>query len=205
MGPEVRAVTVFAQRDRMVQTPDNVLAARCRAGEADAFAEVYARCERPVFRYAYHVLGCREEADDAKQETFLRAWQSIRGFKGECALHIWLLRICANICRDRIKANRRRPVVQIGDFDDRGLPGAPSEEDPHAQVVREAETSAVRRAMMALPPTHREIIVLREMEDLSYGEIATALGCSVASVKVRLFRARRLLKQRLIELFGEPQ
>jgi RNA polymerase sigma-70 factor (ECF subfamily) len=194
-------MSAFACRERMVKTPDEELAARCRAGDTGAFAEVYARCERPVFRYAYHLLGCRDEADDAKQETFMRAWQSIRSFKGDCALPVWLLSICTNVCRDRIKSQRRKPVTQMDDRVAERCGG--TAEDPLKQAERNHEHAAVHAAIRGLPTGHREIIVLRELEGLSYQDVATTLGCSVPSVKVRLFRARRLLKQRLCSLLED--
>src|SRR5438309_354898 len=85
------------------QTEDSVLA-RCRAGDLDAYGQVYAEHERHVFRYAYHLLRHSEDADDVKQETFMRAFQAISGFRSECSLRTWLLRICANLCRERMKA-----------------------------------------------------------------------------------------------------
>lgn len=202
MEPEVRAMSAFARRDGMVHTLDDELAARCRAGDADAFAEVYARCERPLYRYAYHLLGSREDADDAKQETFLRAWQSIRGFKGECSLHVWLLRICANVCRDRMKARHGKWDSRLEEGKCVDTPDS-SGTDPQFSLERSFEQEALWTAIRGLPPGHRELIVLREMEELSYDEIAAALRCSIASVKVRLFRARKLLKDRLAALLDE--
>src|SRR5258708_2145704 len=87
------------------------LVSRCRAGDLEAFEQVYARWERPILRHAYGMLQNADDADDVKQETFLRAFRSFSSFDGRCALHTWLFGICANLCKDRIKQRSRRPVV----------------------------------------------------------------------------------------------
>ena len=182
------------------QQEDGVLS-RCRAGDLDAYGQVYAEHERHVFRYAYHLLGSPEDADDVKQETFIRAFQAIGGFRNECSLRTWLLRICANLCRDRIKSRERKPEIL---FDHTAsadlLEGEPLGEDPHMVLERSHDREVLRRALRGLPTDQRDIIVLRDMQDLSYEEIAEVFGCSRASVKLRLFRARRRLKERVESL-----
>src|SRR5437660_7998669 len=92
-----------------LQRPEDGLLARCRAGDLDAFGLIYDEHERHVFRFAYHVLGKHDDADDVKQETFLRAYRALGNFRADCSLRTWLLRICANLCRDRIKSRDRHP------------------------------------------------------------------------------------------------
>ncbi len=177
---------------------EDLLLARCRAGDLDAFAQVYEQHERHVFRYAYHVLGHSDDADDVKQETFLRAYKALPTFRNDCSLRTWLLRICANLCRDRIKSRQRHPEVLYDPvtapewFGDKGRLV-----DPHAAAERAHLASVLRRALGGMPAEQREIIVLRDVEELGYEEIAEVLGCSRASVKLRLFRARRRLKERV--------
>src|SRR5205807_4760918 len=100
---------MLATQEAFVHKPEDTVVARCRAGDLDAFGQVYAEHERHVFRYAYHLLGSREDADDVKQETFLRAFRAIAGFRADCSMRTWLLRICGNLCRDRIKSRERHP------------------------------------------------------------------------------------------------
>ena len=91
---------MLAMRGVTMQATDEQLVARFRAGDIEAFSLVYAQYERHVFRYAYHLLGQREEADDVKQETFLKAYQALSKLRNDCSLHAWLLKICGNLCRD---------------------------------------------------------------------------------------------------------
>lgn len=179
---------------------EDQLVTRCRAGDQDAFAQVYAQYERQVFRYAYHLLGNREDADDIKQETFLRAYQAIKSFRSESSLQTWLLKICGNLCRDRIKSWDRRKVVYDSTLRDEQLGASGESEDPLAIVQRNEMTDTIFRVLRGMPEAQRIIIVLHEIEDLNYDEISAILGCSRTSVKLRLFRARRALKERVTSL-----
>jgi len=191
---------IEANRETL-QRPEEGVLARCRAGDLDAFGLVYDEHERHVFRFAYHLLGKHEDADDVKQETFLRAYRAIGNFRGECSLRTWLLRICANLCRDRMKARDRHPEVLYDPlvapdwFTDHSLVV-----DPHAVAERSQALQIIRRALRGMPVDQREIIVLRDMEDMSYEEIAGILGCSRSSVKLKLFRARKRLRERVESL-----
>lgn len=179
---------------------EDQLVARCRAGDTDAFSQVYAKYERQVYRYAYHLLGHRDDADDIKQETFVKAFQAVSGFRSEASLLTWLLKICGNLCRDRIKSWDRRKVQYDARLEQDSLPGDAFGEDPMNIVARSQMTETVFRALRGLPTAQREIIVLHEIEDLSYLEIAEVLGCSRTSVKLRIFRARKSLKERVASL-----
>src|SRR5579871_2152635 len=191
---------MIATRGVIMQVAEDQLVSRCRAGDLDAFAQVYERYERQVFRYAYHLLGHREDADDIKQETFLRAYQAIGNFRSESSLQTWLLKICGNLCRDRMKSWDRRKVLYDSRLEQDCLRGDPEAVDPHVIVARSQMTETIFRALRGMPASQREIIVLHEIEDLSYEEIAGILGCSRTSVKLRLFRARRCLKERVASL-----
>ena len=192
---------MLATQEISAHRPEDGLVARCRTGDLDAFGQVYAEHERHVFRYAYHLLGHRDDADDVKQETFLRAYRAMHSFRSDCALRTWLLRICANLCRDRLKTRDRRKEVL---YDPQMAPEPMFDDstavDPY-KVLEQAETNLLlRTALRGMPVDQRDIIVLRDMEDLSYEEIADIIGCSRASVKLRLFRARRRLKERVESL-----
>ena len=172
------------------------LIARLREGDADAFALVYARHHERVFRYAYHLLGHREDADDVKQETFARAFESCKNFRNQCHITTWLLAICGNLCRDRIKSWERRRVRADGGL--QGELAADTRAADPAEIVERADTQAIiRRALFGLPPSQREAIVLHEIEGLTHQEMAEVLGCTVAGAKLRAFRARRVLAARV--------
>jgi RNA polymerase sigma-70 factor (ECF subfamily) len=185
-------------REVAMHLGDDQLVARCCAGDLDAFGQVYARYERQVYRYAYRLLGNREEADDVKQETFLRAYRAIPGFRNDSSLLTWLMRICGNLCRDRLKSSQNRREVL---YDPQATPesphGNPAHTDPFAVIERAETTAIIRRALAGMPEKYREAVLLRDVENLSYEEIAGILGCSRPMVKLRLFRARRMLKERV--------
>jgi RNA polymerase sigma-70 factor (ECF subfamily) len=167
----------------------------------EAFGLLYERYERLVYRYVFHMLGDPDDADDAKQETFLKAYRSLGSFRGECSVATWLLKIAGNLCRDRIKKRIRRGEVELLPDIDVGSrsPGLLGE-DPAAIVERRDLNDMVARVLVGLPAHQRELIVLRDVQQLSYQQIADVLGCSVASVKLRLFRARRGFKDRVESL-----
>jgi len=181
---------------------EDQLVTRCRAGDLDAFAQVYDRYERQVYRYAYHILGNRDDADDIKQETFVKAYQAIGSFRSESTLQTWLLRICGNLCRDKIKSWDRRKVTYDSTLRDDVLGSSNEDDSPQSILERKEMTEIIFKALRGMPPAQREIIVLHEVEDLSYEEIAAVVGCSRTSIKLRLFRARRNLKERVASLLG---
>jgi RNA polymerase sigma-70 factor, ECF subfamily len=173
-----------------IKAQEDPLAARCRAGDLDAFEEVYRRWERPIYRYAWGVLADADEADDVKQETFLKAFRSFHAFDGRCAIHTWLFGICVNLCKDRIKRRSRRPEIEMDDETLANIPGGPGSDPAHA-IMAGNEQALVMKALAVLPEKQRELLLLREVQGLSYQEIQAVFRCSLASVKLRLFRARQ--------------
>jgi RNA polymerase sigma-70 factor (ECF subfamily) len=181
--------------------PDEQLLHRCRTGDREALSRVYALHSALVFRCAYSMLGHYEDARDASQETFVKAFQALDGFQGHCSLRTWLLRICANLCRDRSRKRIRRKEVSLEEFaddslaNDRGFRSKSA--DPHEDAERSEKAAAVRAALSDLPESHREIIYLRDVEELTVEEVVEILGCSRANVNVKLFRARKRLREKL--------
>ena len=173
------------------------LVARCCAGDLEAFGDVYALYERKVFRYAYHLLGHREDADDIKQETFLKAYQAIGKFRSDASLQTWLLKICGNLCRDRMKSWEKRKVYYDAGLRSEDWQDDRISADPQALVERAQTIEIVLCALQGLPASQREIIILHDLEDLNYQEISVILGCSAISAKLRVFRARRTLRERV--------
>jgi len=185
----------------LVQHSDQQLITRCQNGDMEAFGQIYERYERAVYRYAYHMLGDPDDADDVKQDAFVKAYRTLPGFRGDCSLLTWLLKVTGNLCRDRHKTRLRRGEVALlpeiqGNLPDPGSRGI----DPAHLLERKDLHATLYRVLAGLPATQRELIVLRDIQGLSYLEIADVLGCSVASVKLRLFRARRGFKDRIESL-----
>ena len=167
---------------------DRELLERCRGGEPGAFEELVERTHRQVYTLAYRLVGDRYEAEDVAQEAYLRVHRSLRGFRGEARFETWLHRIVANVAMTNLRKRGRfgEPVEEP----DRvvRIPGGPSPDDV-------LERDEVRRALVALPPGQRAVVVLKDIYGFSAREVAEQMGTSEGAVKVRLHRARRNLKE----------
>jgi RNA polymerase sigma-70 factor (ECF subfamily) len=184
---------------------DEQIVARAQAGDAEAFGEIVRRWERRIFALSFGMLGREEDARDATQETFLAAFRNLRGFRGEAKVSSWLHRIAVNQC---ITRQRRAKVRGETALDDEGeADGASYFAPAHASPARTAEarqrTEAVRRAVSALPPELRQVIVMKEFEELTFQEIASALELPLSTVKSRLYTALKQLQMRLKNLASE--
>ncbi|MEA2176081.1 MAG: polymerase sigma-70 factor, subfamily [Blastocatellia bacterium] len=178
---------------------DEQIVARAQAGDAEAFGEIVRRWERRIFALSFGMLGREEDARDATQETFLAAFRNLRGFRGEAKVSSWLHRIAVNQC---ITRQRRAKVRGETALDDEAEPDGASYFTPaHLSPARTAEsrerTLAVRRAVNALPPELRQVIVMKEFEELTFQEIASALELPLSTVKSRLYTALKQLQMRL--------
>lgn len=166
----------------VVRVADRVLVDAARAGDVDAFEVLVRRHEGRVYRVALRLLGSDADAQDAAQETFIRAWRGLGRFRGESAVSTWLYRIVINRCLNVIAA--RRPAERLG----LELPLVGG--DP-AEIAEQRERfTAVARRVASLVPEQRAALVLRDFEGLSCEEVAEVLGVSVAAVKGRIHRGR---------------
>jgi RNA polymerase sigma-70 factor, ECF subfamily len=179
---------------------DEELVARSIGGDADSFNELVLRWERPIFALAYRVIGREEDARDVCQETFLRAFRALSGFRGQAKFSSWLYRIALNLCRDWIRRERRVPIVDTEDVDVADLEvdrvGSESIEDV---VARKHLAHLVERAMARLPAEQRTAIVLKEYHGLTFQEIAELVGCPLSTVKTRLYQGLSVLRRELHE------
>jgi RNA polymerase sigma-70 factor (ECF subfamily) len=178
---------------------DEELVAKSVGGDSDSFNELIHRWERPIYALAYRQLGREEDARDVCQETFLRAYRALPGFRGQAKFSSWLYRIALNLCRDWMRRERRAPEVQAPeDVDLMELAAArePSEsiED---RVARRDLSRAVEQAMRLLPEEQRTAILLKEYEGLTFQEIADLIGCPLSTVKTRLYQGLTVLRREL--------
>lgn len=188
-----------------VGTAEAALIQRCAAGEESACAELVAAHERMVFQLAMHLLGDRDEALDLSQEVFLRVFRTLHAFRGQAALKTWIYRIVINQARNRQRWWRRRhrsDQVQLEhhvlDHGDLRQPG--DTDSPHRALARKELATRLWSALNELPFDQRTVIVLREIDGLSYDEIAESLNVAVGTVKSRLTRARQTLRRQLEEV-----
>jgi len=175
-----------------------IAAERARAGSPDAFRELVERSHETVFRLAAALLGDRDEAADVTQETYVRAWERLGELRDPAAVTGWLCRIARNVARDRRGswwARIRAPLDAATER--RAAASEPPAPTPHDALEAREAAGAVQRALRLLPEKHRAVLVLREVEGMSYDEIALALGVPVGTVESRLHRARAGLARRL--------
>jgi RNA polymerase sigma-70 factor, ECF subfamily len=178
---------------------DEVIVERALTGDADAFGELVRRWERRIFALTYGMLGREEEARDATQETFLAAFRNLRGFRGEAKVSSWLHRIAVNQCISRQRRAKVRSESALDDEQDTdaGSFATPVSESPVRVVESRQETLAVRRAINSLPLELRQVVVMKEFEELTFREIADALDVPLSTVKSRLYTALKQLQMRL--------
>ena len=188
--------------------PDDVdLVKRCQAGDSSAFNDLVTRYRGKVFTMIYGMVQNEQDAWDLAQEGFLKAWKSIHRFKGESSFYTWLYRIMTNVTIDSL---RRKGIRGEAEFDDRIAavdvePGSrttpPSVPLPNKKLEHREIRQRIDEAIAKLSPEHRAVIVMKEIEDLQYNEIAEILSCSLGTVMSRLFYARKKLQIMLRDLY----
>jgi RNA polymerase sigma-70 factor (ECF subfamily) len=182
---------------------------RLKRREEAAFNELVLRYEDRVFRLVMRMLGDPEEAEDLAQEVFITVFQSIDGFRGDAKLSTWLYRVASNQCKNRIKYLKRRARDAKQPFDELAhrrevhsstLGTSAQLPQPDAMAEGRQTESLIQAALASLAQEHRELIVLRDIESLTYDEIQEITGLAQGTVKSRLHRARLALQQEVERL-----
>jgi RNA polymerase sigma-70 factor (ECF subfamily) len=171
---------------------DDALVTRVLAGDRAAFAGLVERHQKPVYRLAYRLLGNADDADDAAQETFVRAYVHLARYRPGSSLRTWLLAIAGNWCLDQLRRRTvdRRRIVRLEAVEETL---EARDDSPESRLLHAESRSAFRRRFAALPDHYRQVLALRYEQDLSYSEIGDALASPVSTVRMRLFRARQQL------------
>lgn len=171
-----------------------------------SFETILRTFHKRVYNLAYRLLGDFEEAADLTQETFVKAYKAYPRFRGTPeAIHPWLCRIATNSCKNKFKEINRRSRHEARSLDEPveiedsivGFEVGDESADPAGIMEQRDLETRIQEAMQELPPEFRIVVVMRDMQGLSYKEIAEAIGTTVETVKVRLFRGRRMLRRRL--------
>jgi RNA polymerase sigma-70 factor (ECF subfamily) len=191
------------QPDAEKPASDQELLERCRVGDEEAFDELVRRHQQRAFNVAFQVLRDREDATEVAQDAFVRIYRSVNNFRGECEFTTWLHQIVVNLARNKHrwwKRHGRQSTVSLDAPVDMGDGEAPmqmaaSGDAPDVETVKAEFVELLSRRMEELPRKLREVLVLRNVENLSYEEIATVLDCSIGTVKSRIARAREALRE----------
>ncbi len=168
------------------------------AGDTEAFEALVLEHQNKVYSLALRMVGNEEDARDMAQEAFIRAFNSLAGFRGDSKFSVWIYRLTSNICIDFLRSRAKKRTVSMTWADDEGGEAGeleiPDETWSPAERLERSETrESVRRGLDSLSPQYREILLLREINGLSYDEISEALGIEPGTVKSRIFRARKKL------------
>ena len=183
-----------------MERSDTELVRLTRAGDREAFRELVERYQRKIYAVLLGMLHDHEAAWETAQETFVRALQGLEGFKGDASFYTWLYRIAMNLAIDHQRHERRRPTVGVSDETVEAQETLQEElrrQDPFRFVKNREIGERVRAAIDELTPEHRAVILLREVEGLSYDEISRVMQCAKGTVMSRLHYARKKLQAAL--------
>src|SRR4030088_3536711 len=176
---------------------DEQLLERCRIGDGEAFESLLKPHQSACFSLAVRILGDRDEAMDALQDSCIKAWRAIGDQRGG-SFRSWMNSIVARTCLDRIRA--RRPQLALVDEEDHVIPLPDPSPGPESPVLSRERIRAIERGLSRLTPEHRAVILMRDLNGMSYEEIAEGLEVPVGTVRSRLARARSGLQSELLRL-----
>ncbi len=188
-----------------VKDDDQRLIEECLAGRREAFGELVLRYQDRLFHTLLYVTGAADQAHDVAQDAFVHAFTKLSTFRGESAFYSWLFRIAMNTAVSRKRRDRRMSASLDAARENAGhepADGHPNAEPSHSLEVSERQ-ALVRSALAELSEDYRTVLVLKEMEDLRYEEIAEIVGCPIGTVRSRIHRARSELREKLSILFKE--
>jgi RNA polymerase sigma-70 factor (ECF subfamily) len=187
-----------------LQNTDTVLVLRCQEDDYDAFDEIVARYKDEIYTYIRRMISNRDDAEDLAQEVFVRAFASIKSFRRESNLRTWLYRIATNLCIDkyRRKGVEKQFVTSLEREDPEDEEPNPidipdNKYDPERMYEHSELQMKIQKALLKLPEKQRAVILLFDLEGMSYEEIAKVVDCPVGTVKSRLFNARLQLRKLL--------
>ena len=188
--------------------PELDLVKRCQKGDSAAFDELVTRYRTRVFGMIYNMVHSEQDAWDLAQDSFFKAWKSINRFRGQSSFYTWIYRIVMNVTIDWVRKKRVKgtgtefdDATQLKQVDPASKTVPKSEALPFEMMQRTEIRERIEKAIAQLSPEHRAVILMKEIEDMQYHEIAEALGCSIGTVMSRLFYARKKLQNLLRDVY----
>jgi RNA polymerase sigma-70 factor (ECF subfamily) len=191
-----------------VDVSDLELVKQCQAGETEAFDELVTRYRTRIFAMIYNMVHNEQDAWDLAQESFVKAWKSIKRFRGDSSFYTWMYRIVMNVTIDWLRKKQIKGAgsefddsIQLKEIDPASKTVPKADPLPHERMERNEIRSKIDNAIGQLSPEHRAVILMKEIEDMQYHEIAETLGCSIGTVMSRLFYARKKLQKLLRDVY----
>ena len=188
--------------------PDQDLVQLCQKGDAEAFDQLVGRYRTRVFGMIYNMVHNEQDAWDLAQDSFLKAWKSIARFRGQSSFYTWMYRIVMNVTIDWLRKKQVKgsgaefnDEVQLREIDPASRTVPKADALPHQRMVHGEIKTRIDQAIAQLSPEHRAVILMKEIEDMQYHEIAEALDCSIGTVMSRLFYARKKLQNMLRDVY----
>lgn len=185
---------------------DQQLVIRAKAGDQHAFELLLRKYQHKVLKLIMRYVRDMDEAMDLTQETFIKAWKALGSFRGESAFYTWIYRIAVNTAKNHLASVQRQPYKVDLDANEtnqfEGEPSLTTADTPEGELLGDELHRVVMDAIADLPDDLRTAITLRELEGLSYEEIAEVMGCPIGTVRSRIFRAREAIDKRLQPLIG---
>jgi RNA polymerase sigma-70 factor, ECF subfamily len=184
------------------------LVTRSQAGDTEAFDELVTRYRTRVFGMIYNMVHSEQDAWDLAQDSFLKAWKSIKRFRGRSSFYTWIYRIVMNVTIDWLRKKQVKgggsefdDAIQLKEVEPASKTVPKSEALPHEKIERSEIRARIDQAIAQLSPEQRAVILMKEIEEMQYHEIAEALGCSIGTVMSRLFYARKKLQNLLRDVY----
>jgi RNA polymerase sigma-70 factor, ECF subfamily len=184
------------------------LVRQCQTGSAEAFDELVTRYRTRVFAMIYNMVHNEQDAWDLAQDSFVKAWRSIKRFRGRSSFYTWIYRIVMNVTIDWLRKKQIKgagvefdEAIQLTQIDPASRTAPKADPLPHARMERSEIRARIDEAIKQLSPDHRAVILMKEIEEMQYHEIAETLGCSIGTVMSRLFYARRKLQSLLRDVY----
>lgn len=183
-----------------MQAEDKSLVDQARNGSQEAFAQLIAQNQTKIYNLAYRMTGNHEDALDVSQDAFIKAWQALPNFKGDSSFSTWVYRLASNTAIDLLRKQKRKAENSLTtDYadDDEGteIQIPDSRTEPAAAFATKELSTTIQRGLELLPPHHREVLIMREIQGLSYQEISTTLDVDLGTVKSRIARGRNTLRK----------
>ena len=191
-----------------VDVSDLELVKQCQAGQTEAFDELVSRYRTRVFAMIYNMVHNEQDAWDLAQESFVKAWKSIKRFRRHSSFYTWVYRIVMNVTIDWLRKKQIKGAgsefddsIQLKEIDPASRTVPKAEPLPHERMERSEIRVKIDNAIGQLSPEHRAVILMKEIDDMQYHEIAETLGCSIGTVMSRLFYARKKLQNLLRDVY----